>query len=178
MAFQADDPGHTLHITSSSDGQSWPAATQIPNIAIGSAPAMAVFNGTLYVAFRADDPSNAVWIASSSDGIHFSSQVLSGQTMGENSSPALTVANGTLYCIYGADDFSNEMLVTASTDGSTWQGPAAYLDVKMGPAGPAAAAFAGPKGSTGLSLSSDGLAVGFQSNDSRKLLFVTSKVGP
>jgi hypothetical protein len=70
-----------LHVTCSSDGVNWPTAWQIPNVAIGSDPAMAVFNGMLYVAFRADDPSNDVWIASSSDGVNFSSQVLTGQTM-------------------------------------------------------------------------------------------------
>ncbi len=163
-AFQANDPGHTLHVTCSSDGVSWPTAWQVPNVQIGSDPAMAVFNGKLYVAFRADDPSNDVWIASSSDGVNFSSQVLTGQTMGGNSTPALVASNGVLYYIYGANDSDNEMLVTASTDGSTWQGPKAYLDDKMSPLGPGAAAFG------------TGVSVGFQSNDSRNVLFVTSKV--
>ena len=51
--------------------------------------------------------------------------------------------------LYGADDTSNEMLVSTSTDGSTWQGPAAYLDLKMGSAGPRA------------ELSANGVYVGF-----------------
>lgn len=164
IAFQANDPGHTLHVTSSSDGVTWPAATQIPNIAIGSAPAMAVFNGVLYIAFRSDDTSNNVWIASSSDGVHFSSKSLSGH-MGSDSSPALTVSKCTLYYIYGANDSGNEMLVTATTDGSNWQGPAAYLGLRMGAAGPGAAAFG------------NGVSVGFQSNDARNVLFTTSGVG-
>ncbi len=164
LAFQANDAGHTLHVTSSSDGVNWPTAWQVPNVAIGSDPAMAVFNGRLYIAFRANDPSNDVWIASSSDGVTFSSQVLPGLTMGGNSSPALVVANNVLYYVYGANDTDNEMLVMASTDGSTWQGPAAYLDVKMGAAGPGAAEF------------HNGVSVGFQSNDSRNVLFVTNKV--
>jgi hypothetical protein len=58
----------------------------------------------------------------------------------------------------------HEMLVSASTDGSTWQGPAAYLGLQMGPLGPGAAAFG------------NGVTVGFQSNDSRNVLFVTNKV--
>jgi hypothetical protein len=163
-AFQANDSGHTLHITASSDGVTWPTAWQIPNVQIGSDPAMAVFNGMLYVAFRANDPSNDVWIASSPDGVNFSSQMLVGQTMGGSSSPALAVSNGVLYYIYTADDQGHEMLVSASTDGSTWQGPAAYLGVQTGATGPAAAAFANE------------VSVGFQSNDSRNVLFVTSKV--
>jgi predicted alpha-1,6-mannanase (GH76 family) len=161
-AFQANDTGHTLHVTCSSDGVTWPTAPQVPNVLIGSDPAMAVFNGKLYVAFRANDPSNDCWIASSSDGVNFSSQMLSGQSMGGNSAPALAVVNGVLYYIYGADDTSNEMLVTASTDGSTWQGPAAYLGVQMGAKGPGATAFG------------SGVYVGFQSNDSRDVLFITN----
>jgi len=140
-AFQANDPGHTLHVTCSSDGFNWPIAWQVANVQIGSDPAMAVFNGKLYVAFRADDPSNDVWIASSSDGVKFSSQVLTGQTMGGRSTPALVVSNGVLYYIYGANDSDNEMLVSASTDGSIWQGPKAYLNDQMSPLGPGGAAF-------------------------------------
>ncbi len=163
-SFQANDGGHSLHVTCSSDGTTWPTAWDVPNVKIGSDPAMTVFNGKLYVAFRANDPSNDVWIASSSDGHTFTSQKLTGQTMGGNSAPALVASNGVLYYIYGANDSDNEMLVSSSTDGSTWQGPKAYLDVKMGVAGPGAAAFG------------NGVSVGFQSNDSRNVLFVTSKV--
>ena len=160
-SFQAADPGHTLHVTCSSDGVNWPAAWQVPNVQIGSDPAMTVRNGVMYIAFRADDPSNDVWIASSSDGHNFSSKML-GQTMGGSSSPALVVSNCTLYYIYGANDQDNEMLVMASTDGSTWQGPKAYPGVQMGVAGPGAAEF-------GI-----GVAVGFQSNDSRNVMFTTT----
>jgi hypothetical protein len=164
LAFQANDPSHTLQVTASPDGTTWPAASQIANIKIGSDPAMTVFKGKLYIAFRADDPSNAVWIASSSDGVNFSSQVLAGQTMGGNSSPALAVSNGVLYYIYGANDLGNEMLVSASTGGSTWQGPKAYTGTQMGATGPGATAFGA------------GVSVGFQSNDSRHVLFVTNGI--
>jgi hypothetical protein len=164
ISFQANDPGHTLHVTCSSDGVTWPTAWQVPNVAIGSAPAMTVFDGMLYIAFRADDPSNDVWIASSLDGVNFTSEVLSGQTMDGNSSPALVVSNNVLYYIYAANDTDHEMLVTTSADGSTWQGPAAYLGIQMGAQGPGAGTFG------------NGVSVGFQSNDSRNVLFVTNKV--
>ena len=72
------------------------------------------------------------------------------------------VSNCTLYLIYGANDQNNEMMVMSSPDGSNWQGPKAYLDVKMGATGPGAAAFA------------HGVSVGFQSNDVRNVLFVTN----
>jgi glycerophosphoryl diester phosphodiesterase len=162
-SFQADDASHLLYVTCSPDGVTWPTARQIPNVWLGSDPAMATFNGKLYVAYRSNDSSRNAWIASSSDGVNFSNQML-GQTMGGSSSPALVVSNGVLYYIHEANDQGHEMLVSASTDGSTWQGPAAYLDVKMGATGPGAAAFG------------NGVYVGFQSNDSRNVLYVTNKV--
>jgi hypothetical protein len=124
---------------------------------------MAVFNSTLYVAFRANDASNRLFVATSSDGVNFTSQEIPGLTMSGNSSPALVVSNNVLYYIYGANDTDHEMLVAASTDGVNWQGPAAYTGVQMGATGPAATAFPG------------GITVGFQSNDSRNVLFTSSK---
>ncbi len=167
VAFQADDASHQLFVTSSSTGSGFPTATPHPNILMGSAPAIAVFRSQLFIAFRANDASNDVWIASSNDGFHFSSKRIAGpvnpQQMGPNSSPALVVSNNVLYCIYGADDLAGEMLVMSSTDGVTWEGPKAYLNVHIGAAGP---------GATAIPV---GLTVGFQSNDSRNVLFTSYK---
>jgi len=163
VAFEGNESGHHLFVTASDDGKTFPDATQIPNVEIGSAPAMAVFNGRVYVAFRANDNTNALFVTSSADGVNFTSHFLPGQFMGPNSSPALVVSNGVLYCIYGAEDRANEMLVTATTDGTTWQGQKAYLGINMGDTGPAATDTGG------------GLSVGFQSNDSRDVLYTTYK---
>ncbi|AXC15636.1 Endo-1,4-beta-xylanase A precursor [Acidisarcina polymorpha] len=167
VAFQSNDSSHGLYVTASNDGRDWPTAVGVPNVQIGSAPALAVFRSQMFVAFRANDSSNDVWVASSTDGFHFSSKRIAGptkpQTMGPDSSPALVVSNNVLYCIYGAQDLANEMLVMASTDGVTWQGPKAYLDVQMGASGP------------GASVTNDGFTVGFQSNDSRNVLFTSYK---
>ncbi len=167
VAFQANDPSHTLFVTRSTDGVTWPAAYPIPNVQIGSDPSMAVLNGILYIAFRANDSSNDVWIASSSDGINFSSYKLAGQTMVWGSSPALAVINqndaNVLYYFYEADDSSHEMLVTSSSDGVSWPSPALYSNVKMGGTGPAATGFG------------NSVYAGFQSNDARNVLFVTSQ---
>ena len=160
-------------MTSSSDGVTWANAWAVPNIAIGSQPALATVNGKLYVAWRADDPSNAAWIASSSDGVNFSSLVLSGQTMGESSSPALAVAGTTLYYIYGANDAANEMLVTTTSDGSSWQGPSAYLNVRMGVTGPAATWYSVP---ALLNAAIQSIQVGFQADDARNILYVEQKL--
>jgi frataxin-like iron-binding protein CyaY len=167
VAFQSNDSSHGLYVTASNDGRNWPTAVGVPNVQIGSAPALAVFRSQMFVAFRANDSSNDVWVASSTDGFHFSSKRIAGptnpQTMGPDSSPALVVSNNVLYCIYGAQDLANEMLVMATTDGVNWQGPKAYLDVEMGVTGP------------GASVTADGFTVGFQSNDSRNVLFTSYK---
>jgi glycerophosphoryl diester phosphodiesterase len=164
MSFRGLNVNNTLFLTCSTDGVNWPTAHEISNVQMGSDPAMAVFNGNFYIAFKSNDANNGVWIASSSDGVNFTSQVLPNLSMGGKSSPALVASNGVLYYIYGANDGGNEMLVMASTDGSTWQGPHAYLGVQMGATGPAAAAFGG------------GVSVGLQANDSREVLYMTSKV--
>ena len=164
LSFRGLNVNNTLYVTCSSDGVNWPNGVAVPNVQMGSDPAMVGFNGKLYVAFKSNNPSNSLWIASSSDGVNFTSQLLPNVSMGGNSSPALVASNGVLYYIYGANDGGNEMLVMASTDGSTWQGPAAYLGVQMGAAGPAAAAF-------GV-----GVSVGFQSNDPRQVLYMTGKI--
>ena len=167
IAFQADDASHSLFVTRSSDGVTWPAAYPISGVKIGSDPAMAVFNGLLYVAFRANDSSNNVFISSSTDGVNFSSAVLAGQTMAWGSSPALAVVAQNdanyLYYVYEANDNTHEMLVSTSTDGINWQSPAFYPGTIVGPTGPAAAGF----GNTTY--------VGFQSNDAKNVLFVTSQ---
>jgi hypothetical protein len=170
LSFRGYGSGSTLFVTCSSDGVTWPTAWAVPNVQMGSDPAMLAYKGKLYVAFKSNDANNGVWIASSSDGVNFTSQVLPNLSMGGSSSPALVAdpgsgsianPNGALYYIYGANDLGNEMMVMASTDGSTWQGPAAYLGIQMGATGPAATA------------TSNGVEVGFQSNDSRNVLYVT-----
>ncbi len=177
LAFQADDPSHTLFVTSSSasaaaTGQSWPAAHPVPNVKLGSAPALANFNGTLYIAFKADDTSNSVFIGSSSDGVNFTANPLPNQTMNWNSSPALVGANGLLYCIYVANDAENEMVVTSSSDGSTWSAPAVYSNILMSDQGPGAAATSNGSSSKPL----NDLFVGFQAQDGTGDLFMDKLV--
>ena len=164
LSFRGYNVDNTLFVTCSPDGVNWPTAVEVPNVQMGSDPTMAVFNGRLYIGFKSNDANNGVWIASSSDAIHFTSQVLPNISMGWESTPALVASNGVLYYIYGANDYANEMMVMASGDGSTWQGPAAYGDVQMGVAGLAAAAFG------------NGVAVDFQSNDGRRVLYTTNKI--
>ena len=82
-AFQ-EDGAHRLMVLNSSDGNIWTTflpsdpgagslAVGVAGILIGSAPALAVFNGRLYCAFQANDPSHTLFVTSSSDGDHWQS---------------------------------------------------------------------------------------------------------
>jgi hypothetical protein len=67
ISFQANDPGHALFVTSSTDGVNFTTpATGNPGILIGSAPASGEFDQRLFVAFQANDPSDILFVASSS----------------------------------------------------------------------------------------------------------------
>ena len=67
ISFQANDPGHALYVTSSTDGVNFTTpATGYPGILVGSAPASGAFNGQLFAAFQANDSSDVLNVASSS----------------------------------------------------------------------------------------------------------------
>jgi hypothetical protein len=161
-AFQANDSSHALFVTSSSNGTDWPTAWPISNVLIGSAPAMAVFNGELYVAFRANDSSNDLWIASSSNGTSFSSQVISGQSVGGNSSPAMAVFNGDLYIAYRANDSSNDLWIASSSNGSSFSSQL-ISDQSMG-----------GSSSPALVVYNNTLYYIYEANDSSNSMYVTS----
>lgn len=162
IAFQANDPSHTLYVTSSSDGTTWvtPAAGY-SGIKIGSAPAMAEFNGRLYIAFQANDPSHTLYVTSSSDGTTWVTPAIGYPGIKIGSAPAMAAFNGRLYIAFQADDPSNTLYVTSSSDGKAWTTPAVgYPGIKIGGA-PAMAAF------------NQQLYIGFQANDPSHSLYVT-----
>jgi len=161
-AFQANDSSHTLFVTSSSNGTTWPAAWPISNVQIGSAPAMTVFNGELYVAFRANDSSNDLWIASSTNGTSFSSQAISGQSMGGNSSPAMAVFNGKLYIAYRANNSNNDLWIASSTNGTTFSSQLIPNQSMGGSSSPALAVY------------NNTLYYIYEANDSTNSLYVAS----
>ncbi|MBV9200857.1 MAG: hypothetical protein JOY83_14240 [Alphaproteobacteria bacterium] len=67
ISFQANDPGHALFVTSSTDGAIFTTpATGYRGILIGSAPASGEFGQRLWVAFQANDVSHILFVAASS----------------------------------------------------------------------------------------------------------------
>lgn len=121
------------------------------NVAMGTAPSFAAFNGKLYAAFRSNDSRNILFVTSSTDGVTFSAATgYTNITMG--SAPALAVFNNKLYVAFQANDASHELFVTSSTDGVTFPAATGYANIQIGSA-PSLAAYNGK------------LYVAFQAND-------------
>ena len=109
----------------------FPTPTASPNVAMGSAPSFAGFNGKLYCAFRANDSSNMLFITSSSDGINFPAAT-SYRNITMGSAPSLAAFNGKLYVAFRANDSGNALYVTSSTDGVNFPAATGYGNITMG----------------------------------------------
>jgi hypothetical protein len=143
-AFQGS--GNQMVVLGSSDGNSWtmftldapsiglPAVIGVDGILMGSAPALAVFNGTLYCAFQADNATHTLHVTSSADGDSWVSPAkpITGIKIG--SAPALTAFKNRLYCAYRADDQTHALCVTSSVDGENWDLPQRYEGISIGSA--------------------------------------------
>ena len=88
-------PSHTVNIMSSSDGENWDDFLSIPGQTTSAGPALAVYNGMLYVAFRGDG-DDTINVMSSRDGQNWSGFFrVAGQTTAGG--PALVAFNNMLY---------------------------------------------------------------------------------
>jgi hypothetical protein len=167
-AFQKDSE-HALSVISSADGDNWTMAfspsgsgflpTTYGQFA-GSAPALAVFNGTLYCAFQANDPRHILYVTSSGDGQNWLTPANGIPDVVIGSAPALAVFDNRLYCAYQADDSTQALCVTSSGDGQNWEPPRRYDGIPIGSA-PA------------LCVVGDRLYVGFQ-NSADHCVYVSS----
>jgi hypothetical protein len=137
-AFQLSSD-HALSVISSADGDSWTMAwsalgpTTHGQFA-GSAPALAVFNGTLYCAFQANDPRHILYVTSSSDGRNWVTPANGIADIVLGSAPALAAFDNKLYCAYQADDSAQALCVTSSVDGQNWEPPRRYDGIPIGSA--------------------------------------------
>ncbi len=134
------------------------AGTASPNVAMGSSPSFASFNGKLYAAFRSNDSRNILFIASSTDGVNFG-PATGYSNIQIGSAPSLTVFNNKLYVAFQANDASHKLFVTSSTDGVTFPAATGYSNIQIGGA-PSLAALNGV------------LYVAFQANDSGNAIWM------
>ena len=129
----------------------FPGATGNPSVAMGTSPALAVFNGKVYAAFRSNDARNILFLTGSSDGIHFPAATgYANIQMG--SAPALAVFNKRLYVAFQANDSSHKLFVTSSSDGVNFPAATGYNNILMG-------------GAPSLAVFNNELFVAFQAND-------------
>lgn len=79
-------------------------------------PALAVFNGRLFLAWTGTDGNHSLNVAESSDGLHFSNPVVfAGQSSIPSAAPSIVAFNGKMY-LYWTGGFQ-DINVATSTDG-------------------------------------------------------------
>jgi hypothetical protein len=106
-----------LYSCSSTDGVTW-TARQPLNIRSSCQPALAVFNGALFMVYT--NENNNFMVASSQDGENWSASLQLNEST--NFSPALTAHNGELCVVFVAANPSGDVLICRSTDGRFWTG--------------------------------------------------------
>ncbi len=133
--------GSAFHSGLMGQNLNFPAATASANVAMGSAPSFASFNGKLYAAFRSNDSRNILFISSSTDGVNFSAATGYGN-IAMGSAPSLAVFNNKLYVAFQANDASHKLFVTSSSDGVNFPPAQGYNGIHIGGA-PSLAAYNG-----------------------------------
>ncbi|MBD8514068.1 hypothetical protein IFO68_15415 [Photobacterium sp. CAU 1568] len=186
MAYRGWGSSKSLYICSTADGVSWSQQTDITDdngAKTQNSPALAAFNGRLYLAYQGSG-SDSIYICSSADGVNFGDQTkITSQNDAEtDSQPALAAFNGRLYLAYRGEDLSNSLYVCSSANGTDWDSQVNVSDqngaATTTTAGPSLAPFNGKlflgwEGAGGTAIngsaiyvcsSSDGLEWGPQTN--------------
>lgn len=136
----------------------FPTPTLSANVAMGTPPSFASFNGKLYAAFRSNDSRNILFLATSTDGVNFGAGT--GYTsIAMGSAPSIAVFNNKLYVAFQANDASHQLFIASSTDGSTFSAAKGYGNILIGGA-PSLATYNGK------------LYIAFQANDTSNSLFL------
>jgi len=166
-AFIASNGSNQILVDSSPDGQTWTGSRFI-NQWSPFTPALAFFNGSLYIAFITDDvdsatgvPSNRIFVCSTSDGVSWTPATFINQR--SKCAPALAVWGNTLYIAFIGNDPSNRILTCSCTGQSAlgqsiWSG--SNDTGQTSPQSPA------------LVQNGDNLQMIFVSNDSRNAILV------
>jgi hypothetical protein len=183
VAFRANDSSNQLFVTSSSTGTSFPGATGYPGMVMGDGPALTSFNNTLYVAFQAGDSSNRLsvaaasatsgsggscWAAWSSTAVYTAGGQVSYS--GENYQAAYWTQGNNPATSTGVAGSGQPWIPEGSCSAGSSGGVAfpssatAYGSILIGSA-PAMVAF------------NSALYIGFRSNDTRNILFLTNSGG-
>jgi hypothetical protein len=122
-AWRGAGTDESLHY-SAFNGRFWgtpfalPAA-QVPGSA--SPPALALFEGKLFMAYRGARINQSIWVTSSADATTWAQQQAAGDGITTNTAPAMVVANGVdglLWLAWHGSD--NSVWWSSSSDGVHW----------------------------------------------------------
>jgi len=125
-----------LYVCSSADGTGWTLRQPLAR-RTSCQPALAVFNGALFMAFA--DENGKFMITSTTDGTNWSDSLQLNEST--KFSPALAVHNGELCVVFVAANASGNILVCRSSDGRFWTGNQAIGETTNGP--PSAISYSG-----------------------------------
>ncbi|GAA2838227.1 glycoside hydrolase family protein [Crossiella cryophila] len=123
----------------STDGITWTTAIahqQTPGVRTFDAPALAVFNGSLYALHRGEDQQ--LYRTTSTDGLTWTAPVHTLAGNMTNQRPGMAVHNGKLYVAWHGHDSNPRAYLASSVDGVNW----AAAPVRVG--GTAASVAGGP----------------------------------
>jgi hypothetical protein len=131
LAYRGSGASTSLYICSSSDGSTWGSQTNITDqnsAQTSSPPALATFNGQLYLAYRGWGTSTSLYSCSSSNGTSWSSQTnVTTQNNAQTTvtaGPSLAGFNGLLYMGYegvaGTPVNGADLYVCSTSNGTTW----------------------------------------------------------
>ncbi|MBL8510145.1 MAG: exo-alpha-sialidase [Betaproteobacteria bacterium] len=177
MAYRGWGASKNMYICSTANGTTWGTQSSITDsndAKTQSSPALAAFNGRLYLAYQGANSDN-LYICSSSDGVNFGDQTeITKQNSAETTSqPALAAFNGRLYLAYRGTGLSTNLYVCSSSNGTDWGSQTNVSDqngaASTTTAGPALAAFEGKlylgwEGASGTGINGAALYVCASSN--------------
>jgi hypothetical protein len=131
LAFRGSGASTNLYICSSADGTNWGSQTKITDqndAQTSSSPALAAFNGRLYLGYRGWGASTSLYVCSSSNGTSWGSQTnvtdQNGAQTTVTAGPSLAAFGGALYMGYegaaGTGVNGADLYVCSTTNGTTW----------------------------------------------------------
>jgi hypothetical protein len=144
MAWQSTDPQKYLTLDSAtapgySFGTAHIVASNGSDELTQAGPALAVYNGKLWIAWTSTDPQHTINLAYTTNGTTFSTPVLVGDNS-TNYRPALTAFGGKLYIAWTGTDPGHHLNLAYTTDGITF-GDAVTLGSNGSNAGPSIGTF-------------------------------------
>lgn len=127
LAWKANDNSNKIYYAMSTNGVNWTWPSQnnyLPGQSTSAAPALAGYNGKIYIAWKANDPSNRIFYGSSLNGTSWASSYSSVPDQATSAAPALAAFKDRLFLAWKANDDSNRIYYAYSTNGTTWSWPA------------------------------------------------------